>query len=382
MASIQTQPGRLPRVKWRDPDGTSRSRSCPNRRAADKLKREVEEAVALGRRWAPAASERIPQLATMITAYLADLCRTAAQGTIDSRRYQLGQWVEWCHRERRDTAAHLSRRLVQDYDAHRAGLGREVSSRGLAVSIIGGFWRWCIGHDDYGQHVGPVALPKMPSRIQRAVVAPLWSEVDAVCAEAAKLAEGKPLRAYLPRLTLIMRAFGVRVSQALAMRAEDVHLARGTVWIDSGKSDAEKAGRALPMPPWFAALVRSWAVASGPLVGRVVAPSQAAALVHRVWRAVRVDGEPVRPEVYVRRPDHAFRKAIRTELELARCRSMAIEYWQGRSTGVAGGYTDPRALDLVEVANAIPAPGCGPSVAPSNVVPMPERPAKRARGRS
>ena len=41
------------RVRWRDPDGSPRSRQCPTKGTAQKLKTEVEEHGALGRRWEP-----------------------------------------------------------------------------------------------------------------------------------------------------------------------------------------------------------------------------------------------------------------------------------------------------------------------------------------
>ena len=90
--------------------------------------------------------------------------------------------------------------------------------------------------------------------------------------------------------------------------------------------------------------------------------AQASCYMHACWKALRVgpDAQPVRPEVYVKRPCHAFRKTIRTELEAARCREQAIKYWQGHSTGVGGRYTDPRAHDLLEIARTIPRPPCVP----------------------
>ena len=52
MASIDRRNGKW-RVRWRDPDGRARSRSVSTRSTANGLRREIEAATELGRRWKP-----------------------------------------------------------------------------------------------------------------------------------------------------------------------------------------------------------------------------------------------------------------------------------------------------------------------------------------
>ncbi len=61
MASIEKRRNRF-RVRWRDPDGRFRCRSCPTHRSAEELRLEVEEAAASGRRWTPHRAVSVPPL--------------------------------------------------------------------------------------------------------------------------------------------------------------------------------------------------------------------------------------------------------------------------------------------------------------------------------
>jgi integrase len=366
-------------VRWRDPDGRYRRYNVATRAAAKALEPLAQAAEDLGQFWDPRRLVEVQSLASLITKYLDDLCRTEAQNTINSHRSQLEQWLIFMGRKTA-TGMDISRARIEEYDGHRASSGKAVSTRRLGLQVIGVFWRWCAEHETWRAHVPPVARVRAPKRETHDVVAPLWAEVDAVVVEARKRADergGIWQTMYL--IALLLRATGLRVSQVLALRWSDIDIVRGTIRIrpELGKTPHERRGRTLPPSLWLipellrrrlpgdliCSTVAKWRKGIEPGTRVAIGPSRAAEMMSELWRSVRIDGEPVRPDVYVRRPDHAFRKAIRTELTAARCAHGAIEYWCGRSTGTGGDvYTDPRAHDLIEIADAIPAPPGVPGV--------------------
>lgn len=362
MASIDKR-GDGFRVRWRDPDGQARSRQCPTLRSAKELAREVEEAVALGRRWAPPAEVRIPELAELIDAFLRDMGRVARQLTIDNYHAKLGTFLAFAASKARTRAVPvtvLSRTLLEDFDADRIANGYKASSRRAVLGMVMRFWRWGAQHDEWRAHVPNPSAPAMPAVSFEAVQAAEWREVDEVLRTATERAARSPGREWVRRLIWLMRCLGWRVSQCYRLQWTDVDLERGTMRLrpELGKSRNERRGRTVPLPPVLRAEIETWGRREGFLIGKTInVATHATANVRDCWVKATLDGKPMRAEVFAWRPDHAFRKTFRTELVRARCSSDAIEYWCGRSTGIGGDvYTDPRALDLMEIANAIPAP--------------------------
>src|SRR4051812_7649391 len=87
MASLDKRNGEW-RVRWRDPDGKARSRQCPTKAAAQALLREVEDAVALGRRWEPRDARPQADLRALLKDYAEECARVLRPGT--AVRYALG----------------------------------------------------------------------------------------------------------------------------------------------------------------------------------------------------------------------------------------------------------------------------------------------------
>lgn len=111
-------------------------------------------------------------------------------------------------------------------------------------------------------------------------------------------------------------------------------------------------------------------VPSERIVGRVQSPAEAATLTRQTWEST---GAP--PELYVGRPDHAFRIGLITALTRARVDREAVEYYVGHKTpGMRAPYVDPAALPLDEVAAAIP---CVRRVSAPEVATLDERRQKR-----
>lgn len=120
------------RVRWRDPDGQARSRQCPSARVARELHREVEDAIARGQRWAPAAATRYPLLRDLIAAYLRDLNRTHRPRTVLRAHASLGSFLAWASGRLKQadvTVDAVTRALVAEYDTSLVERGLGVSSR-------------------------------------------------------------------------------------------------------------------------------------------------------------------------------------------------------------------------------------------------------------
>ena len=401
MASIEKRRDGY-RVRWRDPNGRAHARQCPSKRIADQLLREVEAAVALGRNWQPPARVEIPSVEALIDAYLLDLCRTLAQGTVNSNRTSLKAWLVWLTARDIDNPKTLTSAKLEDFDAERARDGKVESTRAKQIADIERWWRWCWERDEYRPHMNALGSGVRKPQVTPAdIVAPYWHDVDRICGMAKERAvdglrpdrrQKAPRWRAIYRTVMLMRAFGLRVGQALRLEWEDFSFPLGTIRIRGklGKTQAERVGRTLPLPSWLVAEMLSWepdehrtglvvwvparsrkGIENGTRVP--LSRSYAAKGTAELWREL----PDVRAEVYVDHPDHAFRRCLRTELIAARCQSDAVEYWSGRSTGTRSRYTDPRCHELTEIAAAIPAPPCVPAVSRGPVAIVPEARTKR-----
>lgn len=122
------------RVRWRDPDGTPRSRQCPTKGAAQKLKAEVEECCALGRRWEPRDAREVPDLRRLLRDYAEECARVLKPNTAIRYARALDLFLRYLDRVHGKTAALppslLTRRLLADWyaDLQHGGLhGRDRS---------------------------------------------------------------------------------------------------------------------------------------------------------------------------------------------------------------------------------------------------------------
>jgi integrase len=249
------------------------------------------------------------------------------------------------------TVKDLSRSVVEAWDREQVARGNSASTRRVSNWAVMAAWRWGWDHDDWRLGMAPPATPRMPSVERRLVVAATWEQMDGVLALAS---ERKP--EWVRRAVILLRGLGWRMAQILALEWPDVDLEAGRLRLrgELGKSSAERSGRVVPMAPWLTAELGRWIPRTGRLVGVVQMHADAAsAHLSDLWRELGVPAE-----VWDRRPAHAFRAGLISELARARVDREAVEHYVGHApVGVRAAYVDPMALALEEVAAAIPAPG-------------------------
>lgn len=361
MATIEKR-GDAWRVRWRDPDGKERSRRCPTARSAKELKTEVEEAVALGRRWEPAPAVEVPSLVSLIDAWLQDLARLGrAPRTIARAHAVAGPFLAWMRSwlGRDPLVSDLSRQAVEDYDRLHVQAGNEIQTRRVTVWAIAEPWKWGWEHPSWRRWVPPPSLPKMPKIPMARPKAATWEDLDSVVCAATEMAERKSSLEWVRRLVLLERGTGWRVSQCLQVAWPDFDRRRAMLELrpELGKSAQERVGRKIPLPVWLSAMIAKWweddgRPENGPIVGVEQSPSLASMMVSKCWKASKAD-----EALYRRRPDHAFRIGLVSQVRAAGVDADAVEIYVGHAiAGVRRHYVDPDKLPLADVARSIPAP--------------------------
>ena len=374
MASINKRNGKW-QVKWRDPGGEQRARTCPDKRTAERLAREVEQTVSLGRSWEVEKPPDVPALTGeggIVEKFLLDRARSRAPGTMKLLMTRLGMFSDWlAEREgeipRPDV---LTRALLAEYYSHLqvtpgAQGPRRLNTIRDHIEAIQQCWKWAHEHDEDWPGVvpRPRKLEDMPEDPPRLTVAPTWEEMDRCIGE---LRVG-----WVRRAAILMRFTGLRINQALRLRWEDIDLDGATLTIrpELGKSKVEKRGRIIPLSLHLVEILSGWGVREGDLVPRVVSairerrrslglPSRepdappatgATVTMSRAWERAGV-----RPVIWEHRPDHAFRRGLQTGLKRLGVDPDAIEYYVGHSLGaVRDVYLDPDSLPMRALADAI-----------------------------
>jgi integrase len=364
MASIEKR-GKGYRVRWRDPDGTSRGRKCPNKNTAIRLSRDVEEAGAEGRRWEPRDACAEPELDALMRAYILECARVHRPKTAVAYARYLEVFHRWLRKKfgagRRLFPSLLSKHLLGEfYDelgkGGQNGKKRALSTRRKIVEGVQLFWRWAYDDEDFGEFVPRPRKLRMARQDGTPTVAPTWAEVDACI---------RHTKAWQQRLAILLRFTGLRVSQAMHLRWEDFDLDKATLRIRGalGKSAQERRGRIIPISPHLVEELSSWGMREGWVISssrdRTVPHTREARArdMRRAWKRAGI-----RPEAWENRPHHSFRKCFVSELKRSRADSDAVEFLIGHSLSLRGVYTDPSALPLREAVDLIPPLGAGSKV--------------------
>lgn len=346
MASIEQRGGAF-RVRWRTVAGDPRSRKCPDRQTARKLKAEVERAHALGRDWDPTPEiEDGRDLESLAADYLIDCQRRLKASTCDRKLAVLGVFLEFAGPV---PAAALSRPLLERWHGQ---LITRIARRTAAAYLGEGMqlWRWASEHEDWERIVQrPRAVDPGPVPASVAIPAPpLWA-VDAAIGHA--LESRAP---WVGRLMTIMRYTGIRPGQARFLEWRDVDLQARTITIrpELGKTSQEQTGRTIPMHEALAEALAGWGRREGRIVG--MHPKPHARPLERIWRLAGHDA---------RQPLHGIRHAVASVLRGAGIAEDIIGRIVGHAPTVTGGhYIDaasvwPMMVEAVALIPRIGVPG-------------------------
>ncbi len=340
-------------VRWREGGrgGVNRSITVSTRKAADRLKVEVEDALERTGRYEP----RRPGRSTPLEVILVDYTKWSMRVHRPNTTRRIAQVLELFRRwvGVKALAEHLTYELLGDYHAHleRPETGRHLHRRGSEtirkhLEAIEVWWQWAWDQQARGVYVGvpqPIrlGLRREPAPTKRA---PTWAEMDA----AIGVSDG-----WQHDLYVVLRCTGLRVQQALELRWSDFRLDLEVpilhVRPELGKSRQERRGRWVPVAPVLVRELERLARDGDHVVGcardRREARARDAA---RAWARAGVD------PVVCEQPHHAFRAGFTTGLKRLGADVEAVEYLTGRSLGVRDRYLDPDALPLVQAVELVP----------------------------
>jgi integrase len=363
MASIEKEDGGGYRVRWRNRAGKQRCRNCNDHETAKKLKRKIENAIALGEDWDPASpAPTTPTLEVITQAFLDDQARLLAAGTLRNQHSAINMFVAWLqdqYGENLDPKV-LSRQTSASFHTYLTSV-RECSqlTANARIRLIEDLWEWAEEHDDYEKWVPRrkrLRLPDAQPRLR--TVAPTWMEMDSVIAAA---------KGWYVNFLTVLRYTGLRKSQVMRLRWEDIDMEAGTLYVrpELGKSKREQIGRTVLLSPHLLAEIAGWGRREGWLVPCARAnrdPDEDKT--RRIWIRAGI----TTPEI-LRQPHHAFRKGLVSNLRAAGADMDAVKFLVGHKLDVTGEtYSDPKfALGLKDAIERAPAIGA------SGVLPMPVR---------
>lgn len=334
MASIEER-DKSWRVRWRDLAGKPRSRRCPDRKTARRLKAEVERALALGGDWAAAdsRSRTEPDVSAVVADYLADCARRLTAGTITNIRLTLGHLLDFLGPDGPAPVALISRDNLHRWHGQQLGLV-DVRTAATKLSRASAFWRWASQDSDAWESIVPRWRRVDPGSVPpgRPIPAPTLDEVDRAIAAAAYGPE------WTRRTFLIQRFQGLRAGQIWRLDWSDFDLdgKRLTIRPELGKSRSEKRGRTVPLHPELAQEMAGWGLREGLVIPLPSDTRGRPKTARTAWRRAGVE---------VRQPFHGVRHAVATHLRVAGVAEDVVGALLGHAPTVTSAhYIDPAAM--------------------------------------
>jgi integrase len=378
VASV-TKRGKKWIVRWRDPDGTERIRTCPDKVTAEALSRDVERLKALGRRWEVEVRVVVPPLVAetidpetgkrratggLFRDFIADRRRTCAPDTIRHYETALGWFFDWLtarHPGVELTPKHLTlSALAAWYDDLRRDGTRGIARTRLVIGAVQSAWDWAWDSDVYGQHTERPRKLDMPTPSYGLARAPSWAEMDAAIfaahalADACRAANDALGYRWRADLFVVLRFTGLREQQAMRLTWDDVDLEAGLLTIrgELGKSHQERSGRVVPIAKPLLEELRTWG-RRDLLEGRgggaterwLIAPHKEQRTAPSPQTTACWEASGVPPAVWRGHPHHCFRKGFKSGLLRHGADPAVRDYLVGHHQGVDAHY-----LDLVEIA--------------------------------
>jgi integrase len=260
--------------------------------------------------------------------------------------------------------------------------GRQISTLRLSVGAVHQAWEWGYDADEYGEAVVPRPKRlKMPSPIARLARAPSWTEMDAAIGACYGLSRSQAELAspgtrakvgaswvWRARLLTVMRCTGLRVTQVLRLRWDDIDDDMLVVRPELGKSRQEKVGHIIPLAPVLIDEIAGW----GRREGWLVAPEKKMRRdldprpTRKAWETSGVHSRVWGGETKGQ-PHHAFRKGFKTGLARLGVEPYVRDLLVGHRLGLDGHYLDMfdearaavaliPAIERTDVATVLPHP--------------------------
>lgn len=365
MSSLEKRPNGKYRIVWREP-GEEKKRywTCgANKKAAQAVKREIDDCLAKGIRWQPKSASAEPGplgVSDVTTLYLSHVRRVFPR-TLRTAATRLGIFYRWCLERGYDRDVELAftrRRLGEYYDDVRVGrcnlTGRPVSAAAARryVMTVEQAWQHAFDDEEFGDRIPRYRKSHLPRVATPDPRAPTWDE--------GALMVGRARFAGQRQCYLTLYATGLRVDlQVMQLRRTDIDFEQGTLRVrpELAKTVQEGAGRVVPLAPWFLDEVQAWpenhtgflvATWHDGLRKRNAHPRDA----RIAWRDAGVP-----EDVWKGQPHHAFRKMLYSGLAAAGISERVVDYLVGHQLrGQARHYQDGRHLDLRKAVEAIPDP--------------------------
>ena len=354
MASID-YPRNRPRVRWRDPDGTPRARTCESEKAAKDLLRQVQYAEDTGRIWQPEAVRQTTPLREIGAAWLRSIHTRLSEKTAYNHASNAETFITWYEQQNGvgADASHLSQSMLEAYWNHLRATGRWGHNRIVATChkhmvTVHLLWEWAESRDVYeGEIPRPRRMDLPPVTLPPPRPAPTWAEMDAC------ISAGSGWRRCV---LVVMRCTGLRAQQVMRLRWE--HVMDGMLYMpgELGKSQQERSGRVVPVAPcllreWKERQLCAWTddtwIVPCPHEHRLIRPRD----VGRIWEMTGA-----RRATWEGRPDHCFRAGFQTGLRAMGFSRELTEYLVGHAMpGVDIHYIDPlQAMPLTQALNRLP----------------------------
>jgi integrase len=359
MAFIAKRPSGNWQVRWTDPDGRSRARTLRTKRAAEKLKREVEDLVSSGRRWEPQDAREVADLRVISGQYIRACALRLRPRTLHRYAENLEvflRFVEERHGSPPHNASILSKPMMEDYyswlQEPQNGLHerqRKADTARKIVEVAQLMWLWAEDSDRWPEQIPRPRKVDMKRAQSRRVSAPSWEQMDRCIAVSS---------GWQAKLLTVLRFTGLRVGETMLLTWDDIDLDEAELFINASISKNGRE-RNIPISPLLVAELAGWGLRTGYLIPspRAKGPRYRQPRARDVGRAWQRAG--VSERIWKQSPHHAFRKGFKSEMLRAGAPADAVDFLQGHvPRGGRGRYIDmERAFDWDQVLGLIPAVG-------------------------